>query len=61
MRPVRLNGFNEITSISIHAPYIGCDDKLARQTESDIEISIHAPYIGCDMNAEIVIIKIRDF
>ena len=33
--------------VSIHAPYIGSDDRL-RSAVSLTEVSIHAPYIGSD-------------
>ena len=36
------------TTISIHAPLTGCDDKSKKTYYSLATISIHAPLTGCD-------------
>ena len=35
-------------TISIHAPIVGCDDKILVVDALPKEISIHAPIVGCD-------------
>ena len=49
-RGVRLIGFKllvMVSNISIHAPIVGCDLILSRQS-MQTWISIHAPIVGCD-------------
>ena len=36
-------------SVSIHAPWEGCDDSTESRTLGEMEVSIHAPWEGCDM------------
>ena len=37
-----------LSTISIHAPRVGCDDPIPWVYEMDCKISIHAPRVGCD-------------
>ena len=37
-----------VSSISIHAPIVGCDLLIIDEAQEYTDISIHAPIVGCD-------------
>ena len=48
VRLQRLEPYLLHTTISIHAPIVGCDVSISNPIVATVTISIHAPIVGCD-------------
>ena len=43
----------KVSSVSIHAPRVGCDIPWYRESLRPHSVSIHAPRVGCDMPGQV--------
>ena len=58
---IRLPRYNDNQTISIHAPYKGCNKLNLTQGGVIMSISIHAPYKGCNYHQNKAVKSLEDF